>query len=50
MKPQQTLEYQLKKQMGTFSFNPPIDLSEERRWLLAVTNFEETNSVFNISD
>ena len=27
-------------------FKPPINLSEERKWLLAVTSFELTNSVF----
>ena len=34
--------------MDTFSFNPPINLIEEK-WLLAVTFFEATNSVFNIT-
>ena len=32
--------------MQTFSFNPPINLSEEER-MLAVTSFETTISVFN---
>ena len=36
--------------MDTFSFNPPLKFSEERKWLLAVTSFEATNSVFNITD
>ena len=31
--PQETLEYEIKKQMQTFSFNPPINLVEERKWL-----------------
>ena len=35
--------------METFSFNPPIDLSEGK-WLVAVTSFEPTNSVFNITN
>ena len=35
--------------MQTFSFNPPINLVEQRNWLLAVTSFEATNSVFNIN-
>ena len=48
-KPQETLEYKMNKQMETFSFNPPINLSEEGKWLLAVTSFEATNSVFNIT-
>ena len=36
--------------MQIFSFNPPINLVEERRWLLAVSSSECTNSVFNITD
>ena len=38
------------KQMQTFSFNPPNILVEEGKWLLAVTSFECTNCVFNITD
>ena len=49
-KPQETLEFKMKKQMQTFSFNPPINLVEEGKWLLAVSSFECTNSVFNISN
>ena len=49
-KPQEALEFKMNKQMQTFSFNPPIDLSEVGKWLLAVTFFEVTNSVFNITD
>ena len=49
-KPQETLEFKMNKQMQTFSFNPPINLLEEGRWLLAVSSFECTNSVFNITD
>ena len=49
-KPQQTLEFKMKKQMQTFSFNPPINLVEEGRWLLAVSSLECTNSVFNITN
>ena len=33
--------------MQTFSFNPPIHLVEEGKWLLAVSSFECTISVFN---
>ena len=47
-KPQETLEYKTKKQIQTFSFNPPSNLVEEGNWLLGVTSFESTNSVFNI--
>ena len=36
--------------MQTFSFSPPINLIEEGKWLLAVSLFECTNSVFNITD
>ena len=36
--------------METFSFNPPINLVEEGKWLLAVTSSEAANSVFNITD
>ena len=47
-KPQETIELRLKKQKETFSFNPPINLGEERKWLLAVTSFEAINSVFSL--
>ena len=36
--------------MQTFSFNPPINLVEEDKWLLGVSSFECTNSVFNITN
>ena len=49
-KPQETLEFKMIKQMQTFSFNPPINLFEESKWLLAVSSFECTNSVFNITN
>ena len=49
-KPQETLEFKMNKQMKTFSFNPPINLVEEGKWLLAVSSFECTNSVFNITN
>ena len=49
-KPQETLEFKMNKQMQTFSFNPPINLNEEGKWLLAVSSFECTNSVFNITN
>ena len=48
-KPQETLEFKMNMQMQTFSFNPPINLLEEGRWLIAVSSFECTNSVFNIT-
>ena len=49
-KPQETLEFKMNKQRQTFSFNPPINLVEEDKWLLAVSSFECTNYVFNITD
>ena len=49
-KPQETLEFKMNKQMQTFSFNPPISLVEEGKWLLAVSSFECTNSVSNITN
>ena len=49
-KPQETLEFKLNKQMQTFSVNPPIKLVGEGKGLLAVSSFECTNSVFNITN
>ena len=49
-RPEETLEFEMNKQMQTFSFNPPLNLVEESKWLLGVTSFECTNSVFNITD
>ena len=40
----------MNKQRETFSFNPPINLVEEGKWLVAVTSSECTNSVFNITN
>ena len=36
--------------MENFSFSPPMNLAGGSKWLLTVTNFEATNSVFNITD
>ena len=36
--------------MVNFSFSPSINFVEEGKWLLAVTGFEATNSVFNIAN
>ena len=49
-KPQETLEFKMNKQMQNFSFNPPINLVEEGKWLLGLTSLECTNSVFNITN
>ena len=49
-KPQETLQFEVNTQMQTFSFNPPINLVEEGKWLLGVSFFECTNSVSNINN
>ena len=49
-KPQEALEFKMKKQTQTFSFNLPIILPEEGKWFLAVTFFECTNSIFYKTD
>ena len=49
-KPQERLEFKMNKQNQTFSFNPSINLLEEGKWLLAVSSFDCTNSVFNITN
>ena len=36
--------------MQTFPFNPPINLVEEGKWLMAVSSFECTISVFNLTN
>ena len=41
------LEFVTNRQVRTFSFNPPINLSEERNWLLAVSSFDCTKYVLN---
>ena len=49
-KPQERLEFKMNTQMQTFSFNPPMNLSEEEKCLIALTIFGATNSAFNITD
>ena len=49
-KPQETLKFKMNKQKQTFSFNPPMNLVEEGKWLLGVSSFECKNSVFNITN
>ena len=49
-KPQETLEFKMNNQRQTFSFNPSINLIEEGKWLMAVSLFDCTNSVFNITN
>ena len=49
-KPQETLEFKMNKQIQTFSFNPPISLVEEGKWLLGLSSLECKNPVFNITN
>ena len=49
-RPQETLEVKRNVQMETSSFSPRISLIGESKWLLAMTFFEATNSVFIIAD
>ena len=49
-KPQETLEFKMNKQMQTFLFNTPINLFEEAKWLIAISLFDCTNSVYNITN
>ena len=49
-KPQETLEFKIIWSKKTFSFNPPRDLVEEDKCLLAINLFGCTNSVFNTTD
>ena len=49
-RPQETLEFKMTRSKQTFSFNPPLNLVEEGKWLMAVSSFECTNSVFNITN
>ena len=49
-KPQETLEFKMNKQMQTFAFNPPISLFEEGKRLMAISLFDCTNSVYNITN
>ena len=49
-KPQETFEFKMNRQMQTFSFNPPSNLVEEGKWLLGVSSFERTNSVFKMTN
>ena len=49
-KPQETLGFKMNKQRQIFLFNPPINLVEEGKWLMAVSLFDCTNSVFIITN
>ena len=49
-KAQETLEFKMIRSKQTFSFNPPLNLVEEGKWLMAVSLFDCINSVFNITN
>ena len=49
-KPLETPEFKMIQSKQTFSFNAPKNLSEEGKWLLAVSLFDCTNSVFKITN
>ena len=49
-KRQETLEFEMNEQMQTFSFNLPLYLVKEGKWLLTVSSFECTNPVFIITN
>ena len=36
--------------MEAFSFSPLKNLAEEEKWLISVTSFETTHSIFNITN
>ena len=48
-KPEETLELKM-NEPKSFLLNPIINLSEEGKWLIAVTSFEVTNSAFIRTD
>ena len=47
-KPQETLEFKMKKQKESFSFDIPLDLPEQ--WMMGVTSLEVYNTVYNITE
>ena len=47
-KPQETLEFKMNKQKESFSFDIPLDLSEQ--WMMGVTSLEVYNTVYNITE
>ena len=49
-KPQDTLVFKMNKQKQTLTFNPPLNLVEEGKWLLGKSLNECTNSLFNITN
>ena len=49
-RPHGTLDIKMNMQMETFSFSPLKNHSDGGKWLLAVTSFGATNSVFSLTD
>ena len=49
-KPQETPEFKMIRPKQTFSFNSLINLVGEGKWLLAVSLFDCTKSVFDITN
>ena len=47
-KPQETLEFKMNKQKGSFSFDVPLELQEQ--WMMGVTSLEVYNTVYNITE
>ena len=47
-KPQETLEFKMKKQKESFSFDVPLELPEQ--WMMGVTSLEVYNTVNNITE
>ena len=47
-KPQETLEFKMKKQKESFSFDIPLDLPEQ--WMMGVTSLEVYNTLYNITE
>ena len=45
----EAIEYKLNKPMEFIFFPPATNLIDENKWLLAVSSFETTKSVFNIT-
>ena len=49
-KPQEILAVKLNKQLETFCFSSPKNISDEGKLFIAVTFFQATNTVFKITD
>ena len=47
-KPEETLEFQMKKPREAFHFNPPVEIKED--WMIGLTNLEIYISAFNITE